>query len=49
MSGSNRRLQIDEVDMLPLHQCGTDDDVYDRAWEKGNGRHIRAAHTKLGN
>lgn len=44
MPESNRRLQIDEVGMLPLHQCGTVEDVYEMEVEKGNGRHICAAH-----
>jgi hypothetical protein len=49
MSELNRRLQSDEVGMLPLHQCGTVENVYELNAGKGNGRHIRAAHASLGN
>lgn len=31
MSESNRHLQFDEIEMLPLHQCGTAEVCADRA------------------
>jgi hypothetical protein len=47
MSELNRHRQVDEIDMLPLHQCGTGKDVCVNKGEKGKRRHVSVVFSHL--